>query len=155
MILQIGGLLLLVGVALFFLVPMWRAMQRQTRQGAWPRVQALITEHREREDAIRMLVQFRVQYEYGGQAYDRWVGVVDGTSLTMVGGKRGTDAVARSLRAFWAKHPVGSQLPVMINPENTKEAYFAERELPMRVIFFLSLAVFAVFFAVFAFISLL
>lgn len=152
MILEIAGLLLFLGVALFLLLPMRRGIQRQARQGRWPRVQALVAEHRIREEGHSGFREFRVQYEYGGVAHDRWVGVADGTRHTMLSDSRATN-IYKAVRARMAKHPVGSQLAVMVNPENMDEAYFVERELPVLVIFFVVLGVFAVFLAMFAFVA--
>jgi hypothetical protein len=61
--------------------------------------------------------------------------------------------IEAAVRKRMAKHPVGSQLAVMVNPTDTNEAYFVERELPARLIFFVALGVFALFFALFAFIA--
>lgn len=151
MILEIGGLLLLVGVALFFLLPMRHGMRRQARQGKWPRVAALVKEHRIREEGENGFREFRAQYRHGGANHDRWVGVADGTSHTMISDDSSA-SIYDAVRARMAKQPIGSQLAVMINPENRDEAYFVERELPVKAIFYVVLAVFVAFFAMVCFI---
>ncbi len=148
MILEIGGLVLFVAVALLLLMPIVRGAARQRVQGTWPRVQARVTEHRLRRQGNDGFREYRVQYEYGGVAHDRFVGVADGSRHHLLASSSAIK-VERALRHRMANHPVGSLLPVMVNPANPDEAYFVERELPARLIAIVTTAILALFFAAF------
>ena len=74
MILEIGGLLLLLGVAAFFLVPMVRGSKRQSEQAGWARVSGVITDKRVRMHNNAGYPEYRVRYRVDGQQFEDFVG---------------------------------------------------------------------------------
>lgn len=154
MTLEIGGLVLLVVVALVLVVPIYRSGTRQKLQATWPRVDARVQEHRLRVvEQIRGFAEYRVEYEYGGATCTRWVGAPDGSSHTMVASSSAGISVEEAVRHRMARHPVGSTLEVMVNPANPDEVFKVEREFPARLAAYALTVVFLAFFAAFLYVA--
>lgn len=144
---------LYIFVALFFLVSMIRNVRRISRQRLWPRVSAEVTQHRIRQQKLNLFREFRVRYAFEGIDHHRWAGVADGTHHSSVGPKGSTTSAREALEHLMSKHPVGSQLEIMINPADHDEVYFVERELPALAITIVTAAIFTALFAVFLYIA--
>ncbi len=150
MILEIAGLALFVFVAVFLLVPMFRSSRRQAEQRQWPRVRAEVLGLGVRMNGNTGYAEYRVRYAIDGRTYEELAGSADGLGYTDY--DRDYD-VKRAVDGKMARHPVGSQLDVRINPANHAQVFFVERELPARALAYVATAIFALFFVVFVVIA--
>ncbi|HET8774165.1 MAG TPA: DUF3592 domain-containing protein [Thermoanaerobaculia bacterium] len=146
MILEIAGLALFVFVAVFLLVPMFRSSRRQAAQQRWPRVRAEVLGLGVRMRGSTGHAEYRVRYNMDGRTYEELAGSADGLGYTHYDVDYD---VKRAVDAKMARHPVGSQIDVMVNPANHAQAFFVERELPARALAYAATAIFALFFIVF------
>lgn len=135
------------------MAPMIRSLRRIRRQSRWPRVSGEVTQHRIRQQRLRLFREFRVRYAFEGTEHHRWVGVGDGTWHHSVGPAGSHTPVRESLEQLMSKHPVGSQLEVMINPADRNEVYFVEREMPVLAITITTAAIFTALLIVFLYIA--
>jgi hypothetical protein len=145
-ILEIAGLALFVFVAVFLLVPMFRSSGRQAVQQQWQRVRAEVLALRVRMSGNTGHAEYRVRYDLAGRTHEEWAGSPDGLGYTHYDIDYD---VKRAVDGKMARHPVGSQIDVMVNPANHAQAFFVERELPARALAYVATAVFALFFIVF------
>jgi hypothetical protein len=132
---------------------MVRAARRQKRLAMWPRVPALVTAHRISSETLASCRQFRVQFDHDGKPQDRWVSDPDGGWDHATGSPK-VHVKEELLRRMTTLAPVGSQLQVMINPEDPAEVYYVDRQLPAKAIAIASATVFALFFALFVYLAL-
>ena len=146
MILEIAGLTLFVLVAVFLLVPMFRSSRRQAVQQRWPRVRAEVLALGVRMSGNTGHAEYRVRYDIDGRTYEELAGSADGLGYTAY--DHDYD-VKRAVDAKMARHPVGSQIDVRVNPANHADGMFVERELPARTLAYVATAIFALFFVVF------
>lgn len=142
MILEIAGLALFVFVAVFLLVPMFRSSKRQAEQRRWPRVRAEVLALRVRMSGSTGLAEYRVRYNMNGRTYEELAGSADGLGYTHYDVNY---KVKRAVDAKMARHPVGSQIELMVNPANHAQVFFVERELPARALAYVVTAIFALF----------
>ena len=151
MILEIGGLLLLLGVAAFFLVPMVRGSKRQSEQAGWVRVSGVITDKRVRMHNNAGYPEYRVRYRAGCQEFEDFVGSPVDAGHTNYGMDYD---VTRIVDARMARRPVGSPIDIMVDPNDPRRAFLVERELPLRKIAWIVGAIFLLFFLFFGAVAL-
>jgi Protein of unknown function (DUF3592) len=149
-ILEIAGLLLFLFVAGFLLYPMFRSSKRQATQRRWPRVRGEVVEQRVRMEGSTGLITYRVRYAVDGRSYEEYAGAPDGLGYTNYDIEYD---VRRALDAKVARHPVGSQIELMVDPSNHAAVFFLERQLPARALAYIVSAVFLVFLIVFVVIA--
>jgi hypothetical protein len=149
MIIEIGGLALLVAVGAFLITPMIRTGRRQARQARWPRVRGEVTAHQVRTSGDTGFPEYRVRYRFERRDFDRFVGSADGAGHTAY---RDYD-VQKAVEKRMSRLPPGSSIEIMVNPADPDEAYIVERELPARAIAFVTASIFLLFFLVFFFIA--
>jgi hypothetical protein len=151
MILEIAGLLLLVGVAAFFLVPMVRGSKRQSDQAGWPRVRGVITDKRVRMHNNAGYPEYRVRYQVGGEQFEDFVGSPVDAGHTQYGMDYD---VTRIVDARMARRPLDSPIDIMVDPNNPRRAFLVERELPLRTIAWIVGTIFLLFFLFFGAVAL-
>jgi hypothetical protein len=146
LILEIAGLTLLLFVAAFLIVPMYRSGSRQAVEKQWPRVRGEVTEQRVRMQGDTGFPEYRVRYEMNGHVYEKYAG-----SAARVGHSNYRDYdVRQAVEAKMARTPVGSHIEVKVNPSNHAEVFLVERELPARALMYIVGAIFLLFFLFFA-----
>jgi len=151
MILEIAGLLLLVGVAAFYLVPLVRGSKRQSDQAGWARVRGVITEQRVRMHNGAGYPEYRVRYRVGGQEFEDFVGSAVDAGHTDYGMDYD---VTRIVDERMARRPAGSPIDILVDPNNPRRAFLVERELPLRKIAWIVGAIFVLFFLFFGALAL-
>ncbi|HYI12024.1 MAG TPA: DUF3592 domain-containing protein [Thermoanaerobaculia bacterium] len=147
MILEIAGLSLLLFVAVFLLVPMFRSSGRQALQKQWPRVRGEVTAQRVRMSGNTGFPEYRVRYDIDGRAYEEYAGSADGVGHTHYDIEYD---VRKAVDAKMARRPVGSHIEIRVNPANHAEVHLVERELPARTLAYVATAIFLLFFLLFA-----
>ncbi len=150
MILEIGGLALLLTTAALLIAPMLRTGRRQAGQARWPRVRGEVTAHQVRTSGDTGYPEYRVRYRFEGRDFDRFVGSADGLGHTA---HRLDSRVRKAVEQRMNRRPVGSTTEIMVNPADHDEAYVVERELPARAIAFAAGTIFLLFALVFVFIA--
>ena len=147
MIVKIAGLLLLAGVAAFYIVP----LVRQSK-GRWPRVSATVRNYQLRESGGEGFLQYDVRYEWNGAPYERSVESRDrrhGYRLydREYGGEDLRPLLLNRMRR-------ARTVKIEVNPADPAEAYLIDGEVaPARVMVWVLGAIFLVFFVVFAYIA--
>lgn len=145
MIIELAGLGLLVLVAAFFLVPMFRYSTRQAAQQRWPRLRVEVLEQRLRERGGQGFPEYRVRYSLGGEEHERFVG-----SESPHGHRLTRSDLRELVLKKMARRPVGSTLEIRVNPADPAVAYLIEWELPARTLFYVVGALFLILFVIFA-----
>jgi hypothetical protein len=146
LILEIAGLVLLLFVAAFLIVPMIRSGGRQAAQQKWLRMRGKVTAQRVRMEGQTGFPEYCVSYRIDGRTYEEYAGSAD-----RVGHTNYLDYdVKRAVDAKMARKPVGSQIDIQVNPARHGEVYIVERELPARMIAYVVGAIFLLFFLLFA-----
>jgi hypothetical protein len=121
-----GGLVISLLAAASIVWSISRDAKARNRRSGWPRVRGNVLEHRLRRDGLhRAFMEVRLEYEYDGAPYERWIGSAD---------PRGMDAAKEYiektlLERMAERHPIGSELKVIVSPDDRRQAYLVEREL--------------------------
>ena len=146
MILEAGGLLLLVLTGVFLLYPLIRAALRQRRMHRWPQVTGFVLAHQTRVERGAFFPEHQVRIQLAGRETVTWCGSPDRAGIT------GTDdrhsEPERAAQRVLDRHPVGQTIVVRVNPLDHTEAYRRERELPLTLLAGLATMAFAALFAV-------
>lgn len=146
MILEIAGLSLLLFVAVFLIVPMWRSSRRQADQQQWLRVRGEVIAQRVRMEGDTGFPEYLVRYRIDGREYEEYAGSADRLGHTHYSLNY---KVKRAVNGKMARTPVGSHIEVKVNPANPREAHLIERELPARALAYAAGAIFLLFFLFF------
>jgi hypothetical protein len=143
------GLYLLITVP--FVWSLFRDANALKRRNAWPGTTGRVVDHRLRTDKLsRCFDEMRVQYDFGGAAYDKWLGPADQRS------RQPRTSMAREaiLDAMKKLHPSGSPVEVRVNPENHGDAFVFRREFSGTVFASIVASLLAAFFLVFVYIGI-
>jgi len=147
MIIQVAAIALLVFVAGFLLWPIVKAARRQARRGGWHPVTGTVLGHLRREVPGGAFAEFRVRYEAGGMQREETVGSADGLPFQYQEEEHRArmDAVVAK---YHKKYPVGSPIPLRVDPGMPTRAHVRAAEMPMAVIAVVVALAFAGFIAI-------
>ena len=121
---KVAGFLLLCFTAAFLSWPIWKAAFRQRRRDRWPKVVGTVLEQRMTPSGNGITLDYLVSYELGGETFQVLCKDWSPGNYTGASERHGDGDFQRLMRERLDKHKVGEAIPLMINPDNPRKAFY-------------------------------